>query len=78
MNKNEVARLAKVSDEFAYLIINGKLNPFTNKGRQVVDFASKLYAEECRLEYIKEIIRMYHLNKTLEKRKKHGEKKGRK
>ena len=58
MNKNEVARMAQVSDEFAFLIVSGKRNPFTKKGVIVLEFAAQLHADECRIEYVKKIVRM--------------------
>lgn len=65
INKSEIARLTNTNKTFVGRILDGKRNPETSKGTEVLEIAALMFAEYQRQQFTKTILNKWKLNKTL-------------
>ena len=70
MKKTEIAASAGVDKGFAQFVLEGKRNPNTKKGMEVVLAAADAYAQECRARFVAEVLRKWKLKEMLKKQSK--------
>ena len=70
INQVAIAEQVGVDKGFVNFILEGKRNPNTEKGMEVLISAANQYAEKCKAEYIAKALRKWRLNETIKKRKK--------
>lgn len=70
INQSKIAEQVGVDKGFVNFILEGRRNPNTAKGMQVVLAAAEQYAEVCKAEYVAKMLKKWKLHeKIVEKRK---------
>ena len=72
INQSKIAEQVGVDRSFVNYILEGRRNPNTAKGMQVVLAAAEQYAEVCKAEYVDKMLKKWKLHETIAEKRKYN------
>jgi len=72
INQSKIAEQVGVDRSFLNYILEGRRNPNTAKGMQVVLAAAEQYAEICKAEYVEKMLKKWKLHETIAEKRKYN------
>lgn len=72
INQSKIAEQVGVDRSFVNYILEGRRNPNTAKGMQVVLAAAEQYAEICKAEYVDKMLKKWKLHETIAEKRKYN------
>lgn len=70
INQTSIAEQVGVDKGFVNFVLEGKRNPNTEKGMEVLLAAANQYAEKCKADYINAALKRWRLKETIKNKTK--------